>query len=54
MFNIFKKVYCDICGRRIKGKINYVTIAEDKDSSYTGTVCDECADIVDDYKLGRK
>jgi ribosome-binding protein aMBF1 (putative translation factor) len=54
IFNLFRKIYCSICGRKIKGKINYVPIAEDNDSSYTGTVCDECMNIVDDYKIGRR
>jgi len=42
---------CDICGRRIKGKINKVLIAEDSDSCYYGNVCDECANMVDDYQI---
>jgi ribosome-binding protein aMBF1 (putative translation factor) len=52
LFNLFKKVYCDICGRRIRGKVNIIPIAEDSDSCYKGKVCDDCASVADDYQIG--
>jgi ribosome-binding protein aMBF1 (putative translation factor) len=54
IFKLFKKVYCDICGKRIKGKPNRVLIAEDSDSCYYGNICDECAYMIDDYQIKEK
>ena len=49
--NLFKKQYCDICGKRIKGKPNKIEIAEDSKGIFFGKICDECANIIDKARL---